>query len=98
MLISYNWLQSYFNKKLPKPEKMAESLTMHSFEVKTIEKKGTDYVFDIDILPNRAHDCLSHYGIARELAAVMGISNFKFLISKQIPISKISKNLKIKVE
>ncbi len=29
-----------------------------------------DVVFDIDILPNRAHDCLSHIGVAREIAAI----------------------------
>ncbi|MEK7494128.1 MAG: phenylalanine--tRNA ligase subunit beta, partial [Patescibacteria group bacterium] len=28
-------------------------------------------VLDVKVLPNRAHDCLSHYGIARELAAIL---------------------------
>ncbi|MBU2109804.1 C40 family peptidase [Patescibacteria group bacterium] len=103
MKISYNWLQSYFAKKLPKPEKVAEVLTMHSFEVESVEpldiaRGKRDFVFNIDVLPNRAHDCLSHYGIAKELAAIMGISNFKFLISKKFPISKISKSVNLKVE
>ncbi len=31
-----------------------------------------DIVFDIDILPNRAPDLLSHFGIAREIAALTG--------------------------
>ncbi len=31
-----------------------------------------DKVLDIDILPNRAHDCLSHIGVAREICAVSG--------------------------
>ncbi len=87
MKISYNWLQSYFNNKLPKPEKLAELLTMRSFEVEEVKKAGKparrslgvggDYVFDIDILPNRAHDCLSHIGVAREVAAILEISNLK---------------------
>lgn len=71
MKVSYNWLQSFFSKKLPKPEKVAEVLTMHSFEVENIEKKGKDFVFNIDVLPNRAHDCLSHIGIARELSVLL---------------------------
>ncbi len=30
-----------------------------------------DVIFDINILPNRAHDCLSHIGVAREVAALV---------------------------
>lgn len=70
MVFSYNWLQSFFNTKLPKPEKLAELLTMASFQVERLEKKGADWVLDIDILPNRAGDCLSHIGVAREIGAV----------------------------
>jgi len=35
-----------------------------------------DVIFDLDILPNRAHDCLSHIGVARECAAIIS-SKFK---------------------
>ncbi len=31
-----------------------------------------DTAIEIDILPNRAHDCLSHEGVAREIAAIEG--------------------------
>ena len=31
-----------------------------------------DTVLEIDVLPNRAHDCLGHYGVAREVAALTG--------------------------
>ncbi|UZE93149.1 MAG: phenylalanine--tRNA ligase subunit beta [Candidatus Nealsonbacteria bacterium] len=71
MLFSYNWLQSFFKKKLPKANKLAEVLTMHSFEVEEVEKIGKDWVLDIDILPNRGPDCFSHLGIAREISAVL---------------------------
>ena len=40
MKISYNWLQSHFDKKLPVPEKLAELLTMHSQEVESVEPKN----------------------------------------------------------
>lgn len=70
MVFSYNWLQEYFEGKLPKSEKLAELLTMHAFEVENIEKQGKDYILDIAVLPNRAHDCLNHVGIAREIAAI----------------------------
>ena len=70
MVFSYNWLQSFFRKKLPKPEKLAELLTMHSFEISEVKKSGQDFILDIDVLPNRAGDCFSHLGIAREIAAI----------------------------
>ena len=73
MLISYDWLQSYFDKKLPKPEEVAEALSLHSLEIEGLEKAGGDYVIDVDVLPNRAHDCLSHIGIARELSVILNL-------------------------
>ena len=70
MLISYNWLQTYFDTTLPSPEEIEEKLTFHSFEIEGVEKVGDDSVIDIDVLPNRAHDCLSHRGIAKELSVL----------------------------
>lgn len=71
MKVSYKWLQEYIAKKLPTPEKTAELLTMHAFEVEGMEKVKGDTVLDVKVLPNRAHDCLSHFGIARELSAIV---------------------------
>ncbi|MBI2889125.1 MAG: phenylalanine--tRNA ligase subunit beta [Candidatus Liptonbacteria bacterium] len=72
MLISYNWLQSYFEEKLPPPEELAELFTFHFSEVEEMEKVGSDTVFDLKILPDRACYALSHRGVAREVAAVLG--------------------------
>jgi phenylalanyl-tRNA synthetase beta chain len=74
MIFSYNFLQSFFSKKLPKPQKIAELLNMHSFEVEEIKRAGKDFALNIDVLPNRAGDCFSHLGIARECAV---LANFK---------------------
>ncbi len=73
MKFSYDFLQSFFRKKLPSPEELAKALMMHSFEVEGVEKVGSDFSIDIDVLPNRAGDCFSHIGIAREIAAVTGM-------------------------
>ena len=90
MLVSYKWLQSYFKKDLPKPEKLANLLTMHSLEVDGIEKKKGDYVLDINVTPNRAHDCLSHEGIAREIATIL---------DSKLKIEKLKiKNYKLKTD
>lgn len=71
MLFSYNWLQSFIDKKLPEPKELARLIIGHSFEVEAMEKSGKDTIFDISILSNRP-DCFSHIGIAREIAAILG--------------------------
>src|SRR3989344_5102463 len=71
MRVSYKWLSEYMPGKLPPPQKLAEILTMHSFEVESVEKIGEDFVLDVKVLPNRAHDCLSHIGIAKESGAIL---------------------------
>ena len=73
MKISYNWLQNYFEEKLPSPEELAQGIIFHSFEVEEVEKVGDDIVFDIKILPDRAHDCLSHWGIAKEISMIFDL-------------------------
>ncbi len=90
MKISYNWLKEYI-PKLPKPNKLAELLTMHAFEVEHLEKSNHDYIFDIDVLSNRGHDCLSHLGIAREISAIAGL---KF----KPPITKLKEDQKSNIK
>lgn len=76
MRISYNWLQNHFREKLPSPETIAEALIFHSFEVEGIEKdKDGNSFFEVKILPDRAHDCLCHLGISREVSALCGLSH-----------------------
>jgi phenylalanyl-tRNA synthetase beta chain len=70
MLFSYNWLQTFFEKKLPKPEVLADLIMRRSFEVEGLVKKGGDAVLDVAVLSNRP-DCLSHIGMAREIAAAL---------------------------
>lgn len=73
MLISRNWLQSYFEKELPDAQKIADILMLHAFEIEDVKQQGDDWVIDVDVLPNRAHDCLSHIGFVRELSALLNI-------------------------
>ena len=72
MQASYNWIQSYLIKKLPEPKALVELLTMRIFETEEPIKNGSDWLLDIDVLPDRGGDCLSHYGLAREIAALTG--------------------------
>lgn len=74
MKISYNWLQSYITETLPEPDKLAEKIIFGAFEVEESEKIGNDTVFEIKVLPDRAHDCQSHYGMAREVVGLLGLT------------------------
>lgn len=71
MLISRNWLQSYFTKELPDGKALAEVLMLHAFEVEDVYQKDQDWILDVDVLPNRAHDCLCHLGFVHELATLL---------------------------
>lgn len=90
MIFSYNWLQSFFYKKLPNPKKLAEILTMHSFETEKKGKIGKDTILDIDILTNRGADCFSHIGIAREIGALIN-AKIKTAGQKSKPLVKNQK-------
>ncbi len=95
MIFSYNWLQDYLKEKLLKPKKLAEYFMMYSFEVEDIKKQGEDWALDVDIMPNRAPDCLSHLGLARELSAVFGLKfkkpNFRPKESKKLKTEDLIK-------
>lgn len=99
MKFSYNWLQSFFKKELPRPEKLAEILTLHFAEVEEVKKEEGDFILDIDIRPNRAGDCFSHLGIAREISAILNYklqtTNYKLLEDKN---SRAKDFIKIEVK
>lgn len=94
MLISYNWLKSYI-PEIPDAEKVAELLTFKLCEVEDVEESPDgDMIFNLKILPDRAHDLLSHQGVAREIAGLLGIE-FK-LPEYKIP-ENFSRNSSLKI-
>lgn len=95
MLVSYNWLQKYFSEPLPKPKDLAGILNTRAYEIEKIEEKGDDFIIDVDVQPNRAHDSLSHIGIAGEIATLTGL----FVNISKNKLENVSdKKLNIKIE
>lgn len=95
MKISYDWLKSYISQ-IPNEDKVAELITFKLCEIEDVEKlPNGDTIFDLKILPDRAHDLLSHQGVAREIAGLLGV-DFK-LPEYKLPESKPT-NLKISIE
>ena len=66
MFISYNWLRELTGTKLSAAE-IRDRLTNVGLAVDAVDERGDDFVLDVEVPSNRG-DCLSHYGIARELA------------------------------
>lgn len=90
MKISYNWLRErFFDGDLDPAPHLAALITRNAFEVESIDENEGDTVLDIKVLPNRAHDCMSHEGIARELAVLSGDS-----VSYKPERANVSKKLK----
>ncbi len=96
MKISYNWLKWYI-PDVPEADKLNDIFTYHLTEVEGVEKVGDDTIFDLNILPNRAHDLLSHQGVARELAGQLGLAFQDPTNKYKIPESK-STNLTIDIQ
>ncbi len=89
MKFSKNWLQEYIVEQLPTDEVIEEVLNKKAFEVEEttvitqsqttqtgadLADNSTDTVFDIKVLPNRAHDALGHHGMAYELCASLALT------------------------
>ena len=66
MKASLNWLKE-FVEVAAEPRKLKADLTMIGLGVESFASVRDDVVLDIEVTTNRP-DCLSHYGIARELA------------------------------
>lgn len=95
MLISYSWLKSYI-PEIPKEDEITNLITFHLCEIESVEKlKNGDTVFDLKILPDRAHDLLSHQGVAREIASLLG---FEFKLPEYKIPNSLKTNLQIEIQ
>jgi phenylalanyl-tRNA synthetase beta chain len=68
MLISYKWLRELTGTSLT-PLELRERLTMVGLAIDAVEQTDGDSILDVEVPSNRP-DCLSHLGIAREVAVI----------------------------
>jgi len=70
MRISIEWLREYLD--LPESaDRIRDDLTMLGLLVESVGECAGSRVLEIEVTANRP-DCLCHYGVARELAALYG--------------------------
>lgn len=71
MRVPFEWLKEFVNIAVNADE-VAHRLTMIGLEVEGKENVSGDIVFEVNVTPNRP-DCLSIFGIAREISATMNV-------------------------
>jgi phenylalanyl-tRNA synthetase beta chain len=72
MKVSLNWLTDYVDVASMPAGKLAAVLKQIGLPVEEVIETESDIVLDVEVTSNRG-DCLGHLGIARELAAAMGL-------------------------
>jgi phenylalanyl-tRNA synthetase beta chain len=68
MKVLYNWLKEFVDVKAT-PEDLRARLSLSGTAVEALEQTAAGPLLDAELTSNRA-DCLGHYGIAREAAAL----------------------------
>ena len=68
MKVLYNWLKEFVDLTAP-PEDLRARLSLSGTAVEALEQTAAGPLLDAELTSNRA-DCLGHYGIAREAAAL----------------------------
>src|ERR1700685_4740620 len=68
MKVLYNWLKDFVDVTAT-PDDLASRLALSGTNIGGVEKGAHGAVIDAEVSSNRP-DCLSHYGIAREIGAV----------------------------
>ena len=74
MLISYARLQTFFTEPLPAVDELSDLLTFHAWEIDEVIPKPefNDTILDVKVLPDKSSWALSHVGVAREIATLLG--------------------------
>lgn len=95
MKVLKSWLKDYVDINISNND-LEEKLSVSGTLVEAVNQYlDSDAIFELEITPNRG-DCLSHLGVAREIAAILNqtIKNFKIESDNQ----KSEKKLEVKIE
>lgn len=82
MIVSYRWLEEMVEFEAG-PDRLAADLTQCGVVAEVIESGSSDTLLELELTTNRP-DCLSHRGVAREIATLYG----KTLRSRPVELSE----------
>lgn len=91
MEVIHSWLKEYLGKALPEAKQIEDLLTFHAFEIEGVEERVGETIIDVDVLPNRSSDSLSHRGVAREVATLLDVQLETDPLTQDITIGTGSK-------
>ncbi len=93
MDISLRWINRYLDPGDVSPEELDHVLTEGGFPIETrTDLDSGDIFFDVEITSNRG-DCLSHLGLAREIAASRQASKNRTLVPPRVEMPATSGNV-----
>jgi len=96
MKILYNWLQD-FVAVTASPDELASRLALSGTNINGVEKTATTAIIDAEVTSNRP-DCLSHYGIAREVGAIYKLALKPIAPKPAEGASKASDAVKVEIQ
>src|ERR1700729_1891065 len=98
MKVVYNWLKDFVDVTAT-PDELASRLALSGTNIGGVEKGPHGAVIDAEVSSNRP-DCLSHYGIAREIGAVYKLP-LKLLPQAKLaesPAAKVSDAVRVEIQ
>jgi len=95
MKVHYSWLQDFVAVSVS-PEELASRLALSGTNIGGIENGPHGAVIDAEVTSNRP-DCLSHYGIAREIGAIYKLPLKQVSPKPSESTSKTSEAIKVEV-
>ena len=95
MKVHYSWLQDFVAVSAS-PEELASRLALSGTNIGGIENGPHGAVIDAEVTSNRP-DCLSHYGIAREVGAIYKLPLKQVSPKPSESASKTSEAIKVEV-
>lgn len=99
MKYSYQWLQEHLDSTPPPNfiDGVVRTVTIKSFEVEGVAAHEGDTVLEMKVLPDRAHDALSHRGMAREIAALFALPRKERVVTEVQSDATVAK-VAVKIE
>ncbi len=97
MKVVHEWLKEYVGGAMPTVSECDTLFTFHAFEVDGIEVVEGRDVLDIKVLPDRASDCLSHRGIAHELAALIGTPLLHDPLREEVVLTPLTEKITVTI-
>ena len=96
MKVVYSWLKEFVDVTAP-PSDVASRLALSGTNIGSVENGSHGAVIDAEVGSNRP-DCLSHYGIARELSAVYKLPLKPFVTKPVESALKASDAAKVEIQ